>query len=82
MAVTRCMGHALRIGNTPVETWADQTASLPTECPHEDCTGSRNCRAVAEDYLRVQWNCILNVQRIKDDIKAGRRQSEIQRRGR
>lgn len=76
------MGHAVRIGSTPVETWARQTESLSAQCPHDDCTGSRNCRAVVQDYLRVQWMCMENHRKIQDDIKAGRRKSEIKSRGR
>ena len=82
MAATRCMGQAVRIGSSSVDTWAKQAESLPTECPHEDCTGPRNCRAIVQDYLRVQWKCMENVARIQGDIKAGRRKSELKPRGR
>lgn len=76
------MGHAVRIGSTPVETWAGQTESLPTECPHEDCTGSRSCRTTVQDYLRMQWKCMENQKKIQEDIRAGRRKSELKSRGR
>lgn len=76
------MGRVVRIGHTPTDTWAQQTEGLPSECPHDDCTGPRSCRAIAEDYLRVQWKCMENMKRISDDIKAGRRKSELKPRGR
>lgn len=82
MAATRCMGHAVRIGGTAVETWSQQTENLPTQCPHDDCTGPRNCRGIVEDYLRIQWRCMESTKKIQADIKAGRRKSEIVRRGR
>ena len=80
MAVTRCIGMAVKIGGLPVTRWADETEKLPEACPHEDCTGARNCRALVEGYLRVQWEAMRNKARIEAEIKAGTRKSEITRR--
>lgn len=80
MAVTRCMSRAVRIGHLPVTGWAAETEKLPEACPHDDCTGPRNCRQVAEDYLEVQWKAMEHKARIEAQIKAGTRVSELNRR--
>lgn len=58
MSVSRCMGRALAIAETPRPQWRQAIEALPESCPAADCTGGIGCRARVADYLRIQWRMI------------------------
>lgn len=80
MSVTYCMGRAIQIGRLPSEKWEAETKKLPEICERDGCAGSRNCRALVEDFLLTQWRCMENKKQIAEDIAAGRIKSAIVRR--
>lgn len=50
------MHHALKIANTPGDTWAEQIQRIPNTCPTPDeCGRPHNCRDRNASYLRTQW---------------------------
>lgn len=55
MSVSRCMGEALRIAETPRAGWQVKLAEISVVCPHTDCSPGGGCRQRIADYLRVQY---------------------------
>lgn len=49
------MHHAMSIALQPRDGWGSATDTLPTVCPHADCTETRGCRERVRDYLRTQY---------------------------
>ena len=49
------MHHAMAIAQQPRDSWGPATDTLPTVCPHADCTDARGCRERVRDYLRIQY---------------------------
>ena len=62
------MHHALRIANTPEDSWPEQIRNLPEACPSpEYCGRPQSCRERNADYLRMQWR----IKRTRQPNKAG-----------
>jgi len=71
--VSRCMGEALKIAQSPREQWGPATERLPEACPHADCTGGQGCRARVQEYLRTQYRMLARRDRSTPAVRGAAR---------
>jgi hypothetical protein len=69
MTVSRCLHEAQRIAALPMDQWAPEAKQLPEQCGNDDCT-TGNCRAVCQDWLRMQFRIRQGLARAKQAQKA------------